>query len=302
MMMALGIGTMVSYSAGIFHLMTHAFFKALLFLAAGSVIHAVHTQNIFEMGGLAKKMKITAWTFAIGALALSGIFPLSGFWSKDAILAEAFEYNLVLFWLAALTALLTAFYMARLFFVAFIGKPRTEVSVHESPAVMTVPLIVLAVFAVIAGFVYTPFNSWLAIWLTDGVELHGGVHWNVMLISTLMGVAGIALGWFFYGKRNLSGAAMPAPWPVVHRLLENKYYIDEIYEVMVIRPLRGIAYVLNVIDDYVIGGAVRLTAGAAVSLGKAGSKLQNGQMQTYGLITLTGFIIFLVVLVGRRLL
>jgi hypothetical protein len=150
MMLALGVG---GYDGGTFHLMTHAFFKALLFLCAGSVIHAVHTQDIFKMGGLLGKMKATGWTLIIGALAIAGVPPLSGFWSKDEILSEILrEGHPVLFGIAAVTSLLTAFYMFRLIFVVLFGKPRSELHAHESPAVMTVPLGILAAFSIFAGF------------------------------------------------------------------------------------------------------------------------------------------------------
>src|SRR5690606_29082641 len=166
MMFALGLGTWASYSAGLFHLFTHAFFKALLFLAAGSVIYAIGEENIHKMGGLGKRMKVTMWTFGIGALALSGIFPFSGFWSKDAILTAAYSENQGLFWIGLITAFLTAFYMARLFFLVFTGEQRSEFEAKESPAIMTIPLLVLAVLAVVSGFVLTPTNPWLGEWLT----------------------------------------------------------------------------------------------------------------------------------------
>jgi len=157
MILALGIG---AYVAGMFHLMTHAFFKALLFLGSGSVIHAAHTQDIREMGGLGKKMKITTWTFVLGSLSLSGFPLLAGFWSKDEILGFAFSNGrYVIFAVGAFTAFLTAFYMFRLIFTVFYGKPsKAAEHAHESPKVMTIPLIILAVLAVIAGFVGTPFN------------------------------------------------------------------------------------------------------------------------------------------------
>ncbi|MEB3102505.1 NADH-quinone oxidoreductase subunit L [Ferviditalea candida] len=299
MMLALGIGTMVSYTAGIFHLFTHAFFKALLFLGAGSVIHAVHTQDVNEMGGVAKKMKITAWTFAIGALSLSGIVPFSGFWSKDAILSEAYHHNQLLFWIGLIAAFFTAFYMSRLFFLVFTGKPRTDFSAHESPPVMTFPLIVLAVMAVLAGFVFTPGNPWLGTWLT-GEQMQEQANWVVMILSNLAGIAGIALGWMMYYKGAVSRDAIPSAAPWLHRLVYRKYYIDEIYETILVKPLKGIAWILQLIDTYIVDGIVRLSALSAVQLGRSGTRLQNGQVQTYGLVTVLGFVILVVVLVGRR--
>ncbi|GGD92571.1 NADH-quinone oxidoreductase subunit L [Paenibacillus nasutitermitis] len=297
MMMALGLG---SLTGGIFHLFTHAFFKALLFLGAGSVIHAVHTQNIQEMGGLGSKMRITAWTFGIGALALSGIPPFSGFWSKDAILTTALHEKPVLFVVGIAAAFFTAFYMSRLFFLVFTGKPKGEQHAHESPASMTLPLVVLAVLAVIAGFVQTPWNNTLGSWLTDGAEIGHEGGGLVMVISTAIGVLGIYLGWLVFVKGTLSRDAVStrAPWLV--RLLERKYYIDELYEIVVVRTLRGLGGVLAAFDHYVIDGVVRLVGGAAIQLGRGGTRLQNGQVQTYGLISVIGLVVLVVAVVGRR--
>lgn len=295
MMMALGIG--VSYASGMFHLFTHAFFKALLFLGAGSVIHATGTQDIREMGGLSGKMKITTWTFAIGALALAGIVPLSGFWSKDVILAEAWDNNQPLFWVGLVAAFFTAFYMARLFFLVFTGKKRSNYEAHESSASMTFPLIVLAVLAVVAGFVMTPFNSWFGGWVT-GEELVEAVHWPVIILSTIVGIAGIVLGYIMYGRRGLTPAE--APVNALYKLVYRKYYIDEIYGWVFVKPLKGLGLLLQLFDTYVVDGIVRLVGQCAVGLGRFSSRLQNGQMQRYGLITLFGIVVLALALVGRR--
>jgi NADH-quinone oxidoreductase subunit L len=299
MMMALGIGTSVAYTAGIFHLFTHAFFKALLFLGAGSVIHAVHTQNIHEMGGIGGKMKITAWTFGIGALALSGIPPFSGFWSKDAILAEAYTHNMPLFWVGLVAAFFTAFYMSRLFFLVFLGKPRHQAKVHESPSTMTLPLIVLAILAVGSGFVFTPFSPWLGSWLTGHAEAE---HANVivMLLSTLVGVLGIGLGYLVYIKRSIPSDAVSSTAPWLVRLLERKYYIDEIYQAIFVQPLKGLGVLLHLFDVYVVDGVVRLASFSVVGIGRIGSRLQNGHVQTYGLATLLGLLILILAIAGRR--
>jgi NADH-quinone oxidoreductase subunit L len=301
MMMALGLGSWVAYSAGIFHLFTHAFFKALLFLGAGSVIHAVHTQDIQLMGGLSKKMKITTITFAIGTLALSGIFPFSGFWSKDAILAEAYHSNQLLFWIGLIAAFFTAFYMSRLFFLVFTGKKRSDYEPHESPASMTLPLIVLAVLAVGAGFVFMPeLNPWLGEWLTDGKAAEEHINWVVVILSNAAAILGILLGWAIFAKGSISRELVSKPMPWLVTLLNRKYYIDEIYQTIIVKPLRAIGFALNAVDDFIIDGIVRLTATGVVSLGRLGTRLQNGQVQTYGLITLLGLIILAVALVGRR--
>lgn len=310
MMMAMGLGSWVAYSAGMFHLFTHAFFKALLFLGAGSVIHAVHTQDIHEMGGLGRKMKITAWTFGLGALALSGIFPFSGFWSKDAILSEAYHQNQTLFWVGLIAAFFTAFYMSRLFFLVFAGTPQAQRSgegkgknhgePHESPSSMTLPLIILAVLAVVSGFVNIPgLNPWFGDWLT-GKTLDESANWTVIILSTVAGLAGIFLGWAMYARGSIRKDWATAGMPWLHRLVQNKYYIDELYHTVFIRPLKGIGTALQVIDDFVIDGLVRLAAVVTFGLGRWGTRLQNGQVQTYGLVTLLGLVIMALVLVGRR--
>jgi len=298
MMMAMGIG---AYAAGIFHLFTHAFFKALLFLAAGSVIHALHEQDIFKMGGLWKKMRLTGWTFAIGGLALSGIIPLAGFWSKDAILAEAYHSQPVLFWIGLITAFLTAFYMARLFFAAFTGPAETDdaARAHESPAVMTIPLVILALFSIGAGFVNIPGSERLAAWLTgEAPSDHSSVL--VIVLSNVVAVAGLLLGWLMYGKK-----AVPQDWLSgragwLYRLSFKKFYIDELYEYLIVRPLRVFGYFLHLFDEFIIDGIVRLLAGITVGLGRTGTRLQNGQLQTYGLVSLLGIVILAVAFVGWR--
>jgi NADH-quinone oxidoreductase subunit L len=312
MMMALGIG--VSFTSGMFHLFTHAFFKALLFLGAGSVIHAVHTQNINEMGGLSRKMKITTWTFAIGTLALVGIFPFAGFWSKDMILTEAYEHNQLLFWVGVIAAFFTAFYMSRLFFLVFMGTSRAKAHAsedhddhghdhahepHESPASMTTPLIILAVLAVVAGFVNTPFNEWLGHWLT-GQEHEETANWTVIILSTLAGLLGIGLGYLIYLKRTIPRDIVSSKVPWLYTLLNRKYFIDEIYDAIVVKPLRGLGYILELIDIYIIDGIVRLVAFTVVSLGRLGSRLQNGQLQSYGVIMLLGMLILALAIAGRR--
>ncbi|CAH0118064.1 NADH-quinone oxidoreductase subunit L [Paenibacillus sp. CECT 9249] len=297
MMLALGLG---SVTAGIFHLFTHAFFKALLFLGAGSVIHAVHTQNIHKMGGLGSKMKITAWTFGIGALALSGIPPFSGFWSKDAILTAAWDSNKGLFIVGIVAAFFTAFYMARLFFLVFAGTSAETKGAQESPGSMTMPLVILAVLAVVAGFVYTPFNGWFGSWLTGG-EAEEHANAMVMIVSTLIGLIGIGLGWLMYGKRSIPGDAVSSRVPWLTTLLERKYYIDELQHAIFVVPLKAIGKAADWFDNRIVDGIVRLVSGATVFVGRASVRLQNGQLQTYGAVALIGCVILIVAIAGRRL-
>lgn len=299
MVMALGLKSMTS---GIFHLMTHAFFKALLFLGAGCIIHAVHTQMIGEMGGLGKKMRITAWTFGIGALALSGIPPFSGFWSKDAILAAAYDENIFLFIVGLGTALLTALYMSRLFILVFLGKESSaSIGAKEAPAVMTIPLMVLAALAVLSGFVQTPWNGWFGQWLTGEAEAAHGNGILVMLLSSAAAIIGLLLGWKIYSKdRAAAEVAASAQSSWYFKLLERKYYIDEIYDMAIVRPLKGMGSGLALFDEYVIGGAVRLVAGAAGAAGRLSARLQSGQVQGYSLAAVIGLIVLIVAIIGRR--
>ncbi|MGG0276214.1 NADH-quinone oxidoreductase subunit L [Bacillus rhizoplanae] len=288
MMLALGSA---GYVAGVFHLTTHAFFKALLFLAAGSVIHAVHTQNIEEMGGLFKKMKITGSLFLIGTLAISGVPLFSGFFSKDEILAATWERgNYGLFVLAVIAAFFTAFYMFRLYFLVFMGEARGEQkNVHESPGVMTVPMMVLGVLAVVAGYVNTPwFGTFLGDWLTKDVafqvkQVHGPA-W-IMIVATLVSLAGIFLAYLIYGKRTISRDWIGGERTAMYSLLKEKYYIDELYSVTVLPLVKGTAYVLHFFETYVVEGIAKLVAGIVRGVSAALSKLQNGQVQMYGTVT-----------------
>lgn len=295
MMLALGTA---GYVAGVFHLFTHAFFKALLFLAAGSAIHAAHTQNIKEMGGLFKYQKITGTVFLIGALSIAGFPFFAGFYSKDLILMAAYESgHYGLFWIAVLTAAMTAFYMFRLFFLTFTGTFRHHGHPHESPLSMTLPMMLLAVLAFGAGFLqYFGFTDWIG----EGVHAHPvhGPDW-IQYLAIFAGLSGIALAWLVYGRGGKVRTAEPKG---LHKLLYNKYYIDEAYQEGVIRPYTLFGYVLKFVDRFIIGGLVQLTVIISQGLGKLGSRLQNGQVQAYGLIVFIGLVLLLVSLTAGRLL
>lgn len=297
MMLALGSA---GYVAGVFHLMTHAFFKALLFLAAGSVIHAVHSQNIEEMGGLWKKLRVTGPLFLIGTLAISGVPLFSGFFSKDEILIAAWEGgHPILFVLAVVAAFFTAFYMFRLFFMVFTGKPRTEMkNVHESPSLMTLPMIVLAVLAVVAGYVQTPwFGSFLGDWLVEGNHALGHGHmegpWWIMVVATVVSLAGIYLSWLIYGKKSLSRDWLGAK--TIYNILYNKYYIDEFYSMTIVKVTKGFSYFLRFIDTFLVEGIVLGVTTFVQTLGRLGSKLQTGQVQTYSAVAFIGLAILMVI-------
>ncbi|MDR6121007.1 MULTISPECIES: NADH-quinone oxidoreductase subunit L [Bacillaceae] len=300
MMLALGSA---GYVAGVFHLMTHAFFKALLFLAAGSVIHAVHTQNIEEMGGLWKKLKLTGPLFLIGTLAISGVPLFSGFFSKDEILVAAWEGgHPVLFLLALIAAFMTAFYMFRLFFLVFTGEARGDQKhVHESPSNMTFPMILLGVLAVVAGYVNTPwFGTFLGDWLVDGNEAlahHGHVEGPVwiMIAATLVSLAGIFLAYMMYYKRSLARNWLSGTGDTLHTILFNKYYVDEFYQLTVVAATKAISYFLRFIDVFLVEGLVKGVVGIVQGLGQTGSKMQTGQVQTYGAVAFIGLAVLAVI-------
>ncbi|WP_160724230.1 NADH-quinone oxidoreductase subunit L [Bacillus sp. USDA818B3_A] len=300
MMLALGSA---GYVAGVFHLMTHAFFKALLFLAAGSVIHAVHTQNIEEMGGLWKKLKLTGPLFLIGTLAISGVPLLSGFFSKDEILVAAWEGgHPILFLLALAAAFMTAFYMFRLFFLVFTGEARGDQKhVHESPSNMTLPMLILGVLAVVSGYVNTPwFGTFLGDWLVDGnetlahhAESHGPV-W-IMIAATIVSLAGILLAYLMYYKRSIARNWLSGTGDTLHSILLNKYFVDEFYQYTVVAASKAISYFLRFIDVFLVEGLVKGVVGIVQGLGRAGSKLQSGQVQTYGAVAFIGLALLAVI-------
>ena len=249
--------------AGTFHLITHAFFKALLFMGAGSVIHGTHVQDIREMGGLFKKMPQTATTFIIASLALAGIPPLSGFWSKDEILLAAFgSGNYLVFGILLLTAFMTAFYMFRLIFLTFFGKARNhEVHAHESPALMTGPLWCLAVGSVVIGIPGSPFmHHWFQKFIAHMVH-HPEYEPSalVMACSIAVAVLGIALAFVMYLKKTGWSASVAKAFPSFYRLSFNKFYFDEIYAAYIVKPFQGFGRVLFGFDETVVDGAVNGT-------------------------------------------
>jgi NADH-quinone oxidoreductase subunit L len=269
MMLGIGVG---GFAVGIFHLITHAFFKALLFLGAGSIIHGSHhEQDIRHMGGLRKLMPVTFATYAVGMMALSGV-PLffSGFWSKDEILHSAFAWNVSRwpFYLAAAGAVLTAFYMTRQVFYVFFGQRRdTAHTPHESPRVMTMPLIALAAGIVLLSIIGTPAWPWFHSYLTGHAAhvqpIKSGVL-AIMLLSTALVAAGIAAGWWFYGRRRIASAETPDPLenlqPDIFTLLRNKFWIDEVYDKSVVRLNRSLSRASNWLDTMIWGSAVALIA------------------------------------------
>ena len=311
------------YTPGLFHLFTHAFFKALLFLGAGSVIHAVHSNNMSDMGGLRRSMPVTFWTFLIGSAALAGIPPLAGFWSKDEIITTAFvEGHYVLWAVAFATAILTAFYMTRAVLLTFFGDYRGHGHPHESPRVMTVPLVILAVLSVSVGFLNaTPFGIHLfADWVFFHEPHHAAFNYGFAAIAIVGAALGIGVGYRLYaGWRDRDPVRKLGP---LYRFLDRKYLLDDIYLRGIVRPIQyPIARAVNWTNRYILDGIVHLVAwvtrklggvtaavdrnlvdGAvnrvAIGTGWTGGLLryvQSGNVQRYAVLLFTGVVILTVV-------
>jgi NADH-quinone oxidoreductase subunit L len=288
--MFLGCG-IAAYSAAIFHLMTHAFFKALLFLAAGSVIHAIGgEQDLRKMGGLRKKLPVTFAVTTVGVLAIAGIFPFSGFFSKDAILYAAFLQGTngkILWFVGLLTALLTAFYMFRLWYMTFMGESRSpENHPHECPWSMRGPLLILAALSVCGGWIgMEHFGNFLA--PSVGVLPTEGGNWHLELILSVVAVAVALEGWLiadkFYRRRPERPAQYAAALPAGYKLLANKYFVDEFYGAVVVKPLLAVSkfFLEWVVDIGILGGAAWLLGGIATFAGAILQRWQSGNLRSY---------------------
>ena len=314
MFLAGGVG---AYASGIFHLATHAFFKALLFLAAGSVMHALAGElNINKMGNLRAKMPTTYWTYLIGAAALAGIPLLSGFFSKDEILWYAWQKSPILWLVGLITAALTAIYSFRSVFVPFWGEERDKKlfhHAHESPPVMTVPLVLLAVGAVLAGYIGLPHLSLIEGWLepvfhagkaaAEGAqEAHPAawVEWVLLAVSALVALAGAYFAYYAYVLNTEIPKQVRASLGWFARLVENKYYVDELYNAAIVNPLRDLAgWLARAFDQRGIDGAVNGIAGVAGWLGSQARRLQTGLVGLYALSILFGAVVLVVWLVIR---
>jgi len=294
MMLGVGVG---AYGAAIFHLVTHAFFKALLFLAAGSVMHALHGElDIRKMGGLREKMPTTFRTFAIGAAALAGTPLLSGFFSKDAILAATMAHNPVLYVIGIFVALLTAFYSARAVFMPFFGQPRDRHlydHAHESPALMTVPLWILAGFSIIAGLFNLPYLLTLEHWLEPALGHHEApvlaIELAAFVLSILAWGAGLVLAHGLYMGNKAWAKQLVEPFKPLQPLVEHKWYIDEIYTTIIVNPLREVAnWFAKSVDKIGIDGIVNGVGKLSLQAGEQVRYLQNGAVPTYALSILVG--------------
>ena len=298
MMMGLGVFGLV---AAMFHLFTHAFFKALLFLGSGSVNHATGTFDMRKMGGLARYMPLTFATMLIGSLALVGLFPLSGFWSKDEILADAWEERQWVFWVALAGVFLTALYVGRMLILTFSGQYRggeepehgdshaAHGTPHESPMIMVAPLLVLAVMAAVAGFANIDhgmvdlFEGWLPEHTHELVAESGFEIW-IAVVSTVAGLAGLAIAWAVYQAKVVSSEKIRDFLQPLPEILDYKYYLDILYEDVIVKwgLLRGTAYALSLWDRWVVDGAVNGVGRLTAMTGDAIRHTQIGQAQLYG--------------------
>jgi len=314
MFMACGVG---AYAAGIFHLYTHAFFKALLFLCAGSVMHAMQGElDMQKMGGLKKYMPITYWTMLIASLSISGIPGLAGFFSKDEILWKAFSAGTAtgkfVWFLGTLAALLTAFYSFRLIFVTFHGEFRgtheQKHHLHESPSAMTIPLLILCVGAVASGWVGVPsilgghdgfarYMSPVIAQAEENAEAGNEVEMAVMALSIIIGLVGIFAAYIMYMKKKELPDRLAQMFPNVYRILFNKYYVDEFYDAVIVRPVKAIArgFINEFTDRGVIEGIVNGIPALINDFASRLSKIQSGVLTHYSMIMAVGFVVIAVI-------
>ncbi len=301
MVMAVGL---TGPTAAMYHLTTHAFFKALLFLGAGSVIYACHhEQDIWHMGGLKKKMPVTFWTFLLGTLALCGVPPLSGFYSKDAVLATASEHSVFLFIIAALVALLTTFYMSRLVLVTFFGANRSDHAdhAHESPKVMAWPLVILAVPTVLAGF--WGIDLFLGRQLAPEAVAHHGNFLETMFapfghapLAALVGLGATIFGFSLaYGiYANAEKDPLPEKLGFLSRAMRDRFYFDEIYSGLIAITHEAVSRLANWFDRWIIAGlGVRGLHGSTEIVGRALRLVQTGNLQTYAFLFVAGLVLVL---------
>jgi NADH-quinone oxidoreductase subunit L len=339
MFLGVGVG---AFSAGIFHLMTHAFFKGLLFLGAGSVMHALSGElDMRKMGALRKKIPITFWTFFIATLAIAGVPGLSGFFSKDEILWQAFSSShghFVLWLVAAIAAGMTAFYMFRALFMTFFGQSRVDEHVahhiHESPKIMTVPLMVLAVLSIIGGYIGVPhvlgganhIHEFLAPVLGGGAEpakAHAGISiltqaWAssgeggghsaaalellMMVVSVVIALIGIGIAYLFYVKNPALPKLLAERWKGLYKLVFNKYYVDELYEILFINSLKNLGTGLwKGFDEFVIDGTINGIAYLVGSLSGVMRRMQTGLVQNYAFSMVIGGIVLVAYYIVRAI-
>ncbi len=311
MVLAVGVG---AFRESIFHLVTHAFFKGLLFLAAGSVMHAMANRtDIWQMGGLRKAMPVTFWTALTGWLAISGVPPFAGFFSKDQILTEAYFHGYGAVWIMGLiAAILTAFYMSRWFFLIFLGEPRfgDDVHPHESPRSMTIPLIVLGVLSTVGGValnaVHTgPLYRFLEPTVGPigdlGYEPFGPLEESVLIPLAIVAAAiGIGLAYLLYLRRPVMGARTSEPFTgPIAELAERKFFVDEAYEALFVTAGGGVARAMVWFDTRVIDGIVNGAGVGSVLVGRGTRRTQSGLVRRYLAVMVLGVLALLAVLIAQ---
>lgn len=307
MFLGLGVG---AYTGSFFHVLTHAFFKALLFLGAGAVIHSLHhQQDMRHMGGLKSKLKITFATMMVGTIAIAGIPPFSGFFSKDEILAHVYQHSPILWGVGVITAFLTAFYMFRMMYLTFYGKFRgtaaEESHIHESPKAMTIPLVVLAILAAVGGLLNIPHvlggNEWLAKWLTGAkvaqhhLNLSHTTEFGLMAVSVFAAVLAITIAYSKYVKKGEVSVADDAPRTALEKLSYHKFYLDEIYDAAIRQPLDAFSsFFYKIIDNKLIDGLVNGLGWSASEGSKGLRLLQSGNVGYYIMMMVIGVIALMV--------
>jgi NADH-quinone oxidoreductase subunit L len=290
MFLGLGVG---AFSAGIYHLVTHAFFKALLFLGAGSVIHAcAGEQDVRKMGGLRKRVPVTFATLICASLAISGIWPFAGFYSKDAILIAAYQHAPWMFYVGVITAGMTAFYVFRAIFLTFFGEYRGTAHPHESPATMTGPLIVLAILSVVGGFVFNVPHYLEGMFRTP----EEGNTTFLLAISVGVAALGIAIAGHLYLGRNNVAEMLAKNFHGLYSLIYNKYFVDEIYDAAIVQPVVGISRVVlwRGIDNGLIDGLVNGIARQIRNIGSLLKRLQSGSVRSYATWVVFGSVVLIV--------
>jgi len=299
MMLALGVSGYdghegLGYMASMFHLFTHAMFKALLFLGAGSVIHAVHSNYLKDMGGLRKYMPITNITFLIAALAIAGVSPLSGFWSKDEILVAAFEHNKLIYFVGVFVAGLTAFYMFRFYFGIFWGKDtQYEHAPHESPISMTFPLMVLALISLFGGFI--PFSKYVS---ADRLGFEAHLNYPLAAVAVSVGLIGIALAWVFYKKENNLASKFADSFGAFYKWTYHKFYIDEVYLFVTKKIIFNlIAAPIAWFDKKYVDGTMEGIGNKTVVISKKIKGMQSGKVQDYAFSFIAGVVILAIVFI-----
>jgi NADH-quinone oxidoreductase subunit L len=299
MMLSIGVSSYkgqggVGYMASMFHLFTHAMFKALLFLGAGSVIHAVHSNYLKDMGGLRKYMPITNITFLIAALAIAGVPPFAGFWSKDEILVAAFEKNQLLYFVGLFVAGLTAFYMFRLYFGIFWGKDtKYQHTPHESPMSMAFPLLFLALMSMVAGFI--PFSELVT---ADRIPFKADLNLPLAAVAVGTGLTGIIVAWIFYKKENDLAKKVASAFGIFYKMTYNKFYFDEIYMFITKKIIFNLVSApIAKFDKKYVDGTMEGIGNKTVIVSEKIKGLQSGRLQDYAMFFVSGVVIIALVFI-----